>query len=244
MMHSTRLPGIIALTPELSRPRMLWLTMSAPASPKPRASKEPSLMIVFSRMRVSMVSLPLEDGKFASTKRCQRSSHWLKNLLRLVFSLASRYLMTSSSSNSASAIFRAISGSFAIVFTFCTILSTGLSTRVLASLEKKSVLMQRTTQMKKVAISASMDSSRVKGLLSKKKTKCQSSNWTLVSSCGCTRMDSAGRRSDGHLASWPTEPSISVLSMETPKWSTPPKLQSVPHGEARRASTSGGILPV
>mmetsp|Transcript_2511 Transcript_2511/g.7755 ORF Transcript_2511/g.7755 Transcript_2511/m.7755 type:complete len:252 (-) Transcript_2511:317-1072(-) len=174
MMHSTRLPGIMALTPELSRPRMLWLTMFAPASPKPRANSEPNLMMVFSRTMVSMVSVLLEAGVIAFTHLSHLA--WMRAARVLLLCLKVLYFFISSISKSTSAICKALSGSSAMVLTLYTIRSTGFRTRLLASLEKKSVPMQRTTQMKAVDSRARKDSSRVKGLMSKKKTRCQSSN--------------------------------------------------------------------
>jgi len=53
-MHSTVVPWTLVLMPALSEPRMLWLMMWAPASPKPKAKREPNLMIVFSKITVSM----------------------------------------------------------------------------------------------------------------------------------------------------------------------------------------------
>mmetsp|Transcript_97145 Transcript_97145/g.270311 ORF Transcript_97145/g.270311 Transcript_97145/m.270311 type:complete len:202 (-) Transcript_97145:1930-2535(-) len=56
MMASTLCPGTIASTPALCPPFMFCPMISAPASPKPKASRPPSLMMVFSRMTVSMGS--------------------------------------------------------------------------------------------------------------------------------------------------------------------------------------------
>mmetsp|Transcript_64288 Transcript_64288/g.188619 ORF Transcript_64288/g.188619 Transcript_64288/m.188619 type:complete len:256 (+) Transcript_64288:220-987(+) len=70
-MHSTRLPGIIAL-PELS-PFMLCPMISTPASPKPRARSEPILMMVFSSTAVSIGSgSPLLAGRNLLVQRSSR----------------------------------------------------------------------------------------------------------------------------------------------------------------------------
>lgn len=42
-MHSHFRPGTMAFTPAEPEPIMFWPMMSAPASPKPSASREPSL---------------------------------------------------------------------------------------------------------------------------------------------------------------------------------------------------------
>mmetsp|Transcript_118832 Transcript_118832/g.369285 ORF Transcript_118832/g.369285 Transcript_118832/m.369285 type:complete len:221 (-) Transcript_118832:1556-2218(-) len=219
MIQSTRLPGTIAFTPDVCKPRMLWLTMFAPASPKPSASRDPSLMIVFSNMAVSNgCCMPLSAHGRDWLSLSHRSISQDKVLCLCLWSLCCFAIWNS---NSASAIFIAMSGSFAMVFTFSTIRSTGFSTREFASFEKKRVLMQSTTQMKNVAPKLILDSSLTKGLASKKKTKCQSSNWLLVMSCGWTLFFSCGRRSSGHLTRCPTTPSISRSNREMPRCSRP-----------------------
>mmetsp|Transcript_27836 Transcript_27836/g.88021 ORF Transcript_27836/g.88021 Transcript_27836/m.88021 type:complete len:272 (-) Transcript_27836:126-941(-) len=55
-MASTLRPGTMAFSMELLSPFMFWPMISAPASPKPSASREPILMMVFSRITVSMGS--------------------------------------------------------------------------------------------------------------------------------------------------------------------------------------------
>mmetsp|Transcript_11898 Transcript_11898/g.32641 ORF Transcript_11898/g.32641 Transcript_11898/m.32641 type:complete len:263 (-) Transcript_11898:1726-2514(-) len=240
MMQSTLLPGIMAFTTEVSKPRMLCLKMLAPASPKPRANSDPSLMIVFSRMTVSKAStLPFRAGvtalDSASHRSCSQASLDF-------FCFSCLYFWNSSSSNSLSAMFIAINGSLAMILTFSTILSTGFKTRAFASLEKKSVLMQSVTQMKPVVNSRNNASVRTKGLKSKKKAKCQLSYCAFVMSCGWTRILSPGRKSLGQPTPYLTA-SISGVRSETPKWSSPPKVHHRFQGAASNERASQGRLP-
>mmetsp|Transcript_95236 Transcript_95236/g.213298 ORF Transcript_95236/g.213298 Transcript_95236/m.213298 type:complete len:225 (+) Transcript_95236:185-859(+) len=143
-MQSTRRPETIAFTPDVSEPLMFCETMFAPASPNPRASNEPSLMMVFSRMTVSINS-PL------CWRRLQHRNCLIASSARVCWSLFfSADLRISSRLNSASAISVAFNGSSRMASTFSIICSTGVSTRVLASLEKNSEATQSTTHMNTV----------------------------------------------------------------------------------------------
>mmetsp|Transcript_33110 Transcript_33110/g.95179 ORF Transcript_33110/g.95179 Transcript_33110/m.95179 type:complete len:237 (-) Transcript_33110:1297-2007(-) len=130
MMHSTLVPSTITTTLALSAPRRLCAMMLAPASPKPRASRDPSLMIVFSRITVSMISVPEFLGLHRTVSiRC--------------FSLLSCCLFSftfcaSSILNSSSATRMAAKGSFRKVSTLEIMFSTGVSTSLFASPEKNS----------------------------------------------------------------------------------------------------------
>mmetsp|Transcript_134813 Transcript_134813/g.252095 ORF Transcript_134813/g.252095 Transcript_134813/m.252095 type:complete len:210 (+) Transcript_134813:1088-1717(+) len=161
IMHSTRTPGIMALTPALSEPCMLAPIMFAPASPKPSASREPSLMIVFSRMTVSMGSLTVLLHFFAVNISWMPAEMFSRvRLLILAFA-------TSSALNSSSAIFIAMSGFSRIASTRLIMFSTGVKTRLLASLENDIAATHSTKQMKPVMIRLKPASRRVKGRKSK-----------------------------------------------------------------------------
>mmetsp|Transcript_22876 Transcript_22876/g.54437 ORF Transcript_22876/g.54437 Transcript_22876/m.54437 type:complete len:204 (-) Transcript_22876:264-875(-) len=56
---STSWPGTIAFSSAVAPPCMLWTMISAPASPKPSASRPPSLIRVLSKIAVSRVSKSL-----------------------------------------------------------------------------------------------------------------------------------------------------------------------------------------
>mmetsp|Transcript_166903 Transcript_166903/g.535763 ORF Transcript_166903/g.535763 Transcript_166903/m.535763 type:complete len:214 (+) Transcript_166903:831-1472(+) len=141
MIHSTRMPSIIASTHALSTPFMLCSMMDAPAWPKPSASKEPNLMMVFSRMTVSMSSagpsLPLHI--MISLK------NWKGPLFASNFRVLA--LVISSILNSSSATFIAAKGLSRMVSTLAIMFSTGCSTRRLASPAKTMEAAQRDTQM-------------------------------------------------------------------------------------------------
>mmetsp|Transcript_95233 Transcript_95233/g.213285 ORF Transcript_95233/g.213285 Transcript_95233/m.213285 type:complete len:277 (-) Transcript_95233:1339-2169(-) len=125
MMVLTAVPGIIALMPTPVR-RMLWAMMLAPASPNPRASNDPSLMMVFSRITVSKGSSP------PALHMLQKTRSWMKRFPRSK-SRFRRAFATSSALNSSSAIFMATSGLSRMASTLATIFSTGRRMRVLAS---------------------------------------------------------------------------------------------------------------
>mmetsp|Transcript_83493 Transcript_83493/g.236676 ORF Transcript_83493/g.236676 Transcript_83493/m.236676 type:complete len:225 (-) Transcript_83493:1506-2180(-) len=137
-MQSTRDPATMAFTLE-SEPFMFWLTMLAPASPKPSARREPSLMMVFSRITVSMSSVgfsPLQKTSILSLSQ---------GLLRSAcdFFISSRL-------NSSFAMFMACKGLSRIASTLVIIISTGCSTSVFASLEKRSDATHKTMHTKTV----------------------------------------------------------------------------------------------
>mmetsp|Transcript_39058 Transcript_39058/g.70498 ORF Transcript_39058/g.70498 Transcript_39058/m.70498 type:complete len:233 (-) Transcript_39058:1678-2376(-) len=144
-MQSTREPSTIAFTP-CEDPCMLELTIFAPASPNPKAKSDPSLMMVFSNITVSM-------GSLASVLHSVRGSlHFCSACFRFSFFAISSFL------NSSSAIFIATNGLSRMASTFLIIFSTGCSTKTLAVLVKKMAAMQRITQMKivvKMLIAAS-----------------------------------------------------------------------------------------
>mmetsp|Transcript_34065 Transcript_34065/g.101634 ORF Transcript_34065/g.101634 Transcript_34065/m.101634 type:complete len:232 (+) Transcript_34065:212-907(+) len=130
MMHSTRVPSTMTTTLALSAPRRLCAMMLAPASPKPRASREPSLMMVFSRMTVSMISPPPASLALQRTTSISRLSLLSSCLLAFIF-------RTSSTLNSSSATRMAARGSLRKVSTLDIMFSTGVSTSLFASFEKK-----------------------------------------------------------------------------------------------------------
>mmetsp|Transcript_72005 Transcript_72005/g.150435 ORF Transcript_72005/g.150435 Transcript_72005/m.150435 type:complete len:223 (+) Transcript_72005:918-1586(+) len=108
----TVVPGRIAFNTALSPPRMFWAMILAPASPKPRASSEPILMIVFSRTTVSMGSgwLPRE----AFLNFLQRSiQYWTMAHFRRNQFFSSEYLLYSERDS-------AIFGSDFLCRTFCS----------------------------------------------------------------------------------------------------------------------------
>mmetsp|Transcript_118194 Transcript_118194/g.381483 ORF Transcript_118194/g.381483 Transcript_118194/m.381483 type:complete len:224 (+) Transcript_118194:828-1499(+) len=128
MMHSTGVPSTMALTLAVSTPCMFCAMMLAPASPKPSASRDPSLTMVFSRITVSMISVVDSLG----LQVIRSYSHWdfFCSCLRTLA------LCISSALNSSSATFMAISGSLRNMSTFEIMFSTGLSTSLFASFEK------------------------------------------------------------------------------------------------------------
>mmetsp|Transcript_51607 Transcript_51607/g.116170 ORF Transcript_51607/g.116170 Transcript_51607/m.116170 type:complete len:278 (-) Transcript_51607:1377-2210(-) len=159
IMHSTRVPSTIASTFALSKTFMLWAMMFAPASPKPRASSEPSLMMVFSRITVSMSSLVDAAGVHITMSQ----SHW--NLFCCC--LCAFALCISSNLNSSSATFIAISGSLRKVSTLEIMFSTGCSTSLFASFEKKRDTVTKDRQMNSVVPRENMLSSWTNGRRSK-----------------------------------------------------------------------------
>mmetsp|Transcript_33666 Transcript_33666/g.85068 ORF Transcript_33666/g.85068 Transcript_33666/m.85068 type:complete len:217 (-) Transcript_33666:1253-1903(-) len=141
MMQSTRVPGIIAFTPELSPLFMLWPMMLAPASPKPRARSDPSLMIVFSKITVSIGAFEPVLQKVHVAICCTAF------LIRSFWALFFLALMISSALNSSSAILIATKGSSRIASTRLIILSTGLTMSRLASFENMRETPTRSTKM-------------------------------------------------------------------------------------------------
>mmetsp|Transcript_104633 Transcript_104633/g.249093 ORF Transcript_104633/g.249093 Transcript_104633/m.249093 type:complete len:244 (+) Transcript_104633:838-1569(+) len=224
-MQSTRLPGTIAFTPAESKPCMLSATMLAPASPKPKASKDPSLMIVFSKIAVSIIASscapPLKEKRLIqpdSQPRPYFSSHTCCCTLPLL----SRNFLISSPLNSSSAIFMAAKGLSLIKLTFSIMRSTGRSTSAFASLENCIDATHRTRQMNPVSIMLLEDSNLTNGLASKKKAKCQSSNCSCVIRDGRMVKRSCGRRSSGHLTGYDTTSWRVVESSDVPTCFQPP----------------------
>mmetsp|Transcript_95904 Transcript_95904/g.254775 ORF Transcript_95904/g.254775 Transcript_95904/m.254775 type:complete len:342 (-) Transcript_95904:590-1615(-) len=162
MMASTFCPGTIASTPALWLPFMFCPMISAPASPKPSASSPPSLMMVFSRMTVSMGSLIF----FAW--------HVLYNNFRkeLILASCSRRFTLSISSRlySRSPSFMASSGLSLMVCILAIMRSIGLSNNWLALTWKDHTPMPTAKQMKMVWSMLSPASSCVVARLSKAKT--------------------------------------------------------------------------
>mmetsp|Transcript_75622 Transcript_75622/g.231448 ORF Transcript_75622/g.231448 Transcript_75622/m.231448 type:complete len:236 (+) Transcript_75622:756-1463(+) len=136
MMQSTREPSIMASTWAELPPLMLFLTMFTPAWPKPSASSDPSLMIVFSRMTVS-ISSPFSVWKSLLHSDCPQPERFVS--WACTFSSSSRL-------SSSSDIFRATSGSSRMASTLVIICSTGERTRACASFEKFSEATQSTMQ--------------------------------------------------------------------------------------------------
>mmetsp|Transcript_24345 Transcript_24345/g.56552 ORF Transcript_24345/g.56552 Transcript_24345/m.56552 type:complete len:213 (-) Transcript_24345:1823-2461(-) len=161
-MHSTRSPGIIASTTAVLELPMLCPMMLAPASPKPNAKRDPNLIMVFSRITVSMASFFWFDLQ-------KRTS--VKPLIICLpcarVSFLARAFSRSSTLNSSSAIFMATRGSSAISSTRLIIASTGLSTRALASLENVREATHSTMHTNNVMSMPNIASSLVNGRKSK-----------------------------------------------------------------------------
>mmetsp|Transcript_19552 Transcript_19552/g.36038 ORF Transcript_19552/g.36038 Transcript_19552/m.36038 type:complete len:222 (-) Transcript_19552:472-1137(-) len=139
-MQLILMPSTIAFTP--AEFEMLWLTMFAPASPKPNAKSVPSLMIVLSKITVSRIS--------AFSCEWQKTRFRTIFISRSLFILANFILFISSTLNSLSAILMAINGLSLIMLTFAIMVSTGSSTSVVASFEKNTEATHNTTQTTKV----------------------------------------------------------------------------------------------
>mmetsp|Transcript_28064 Transcript_28064/g.55144 ORF Transcript_28064/g.55144 Transcript_28064/m.55144 type:complete len:286 (+) Transcript_28064:475-1332(+) len=135
-------PSTMACTQALSMPRMLCAIMLVPASPKPTASKDPSLMMVFSRSRVSMGSLDVRRLVHGAMAKKLRSSVW-REFLSLVF-------LISSALNAASSMFMAVRGFLRILSTLDIIVSRGWSTSLSASCEKRREAEPKATQTNNV----------------------------------------------------------------------------------------------
>mmetsp|Transcript_152053 Transcript_152053/g.276508 ORF Transcript_152053/g.276508 Transcript_152053/m.276508 type:complete len:231 (-) Transcript_152053:1696-2388(-) len=159
MMHSTRVPSTMAVTIALSTPCMLCSIMFAPASPKPNARRDPILMMVFSRITVSIGSETtlLDVHMIVSLAICHL---FCSCILSFCF-------LTSSCRNSSSDIFMAINGLSRIFSTLEIIISTGFRTSLSASFEKKSDARQRTKHTNTVMIRENLASNLVKTRLSK-----------------------------------------------------------------------------
>mmetsp|Transcript_129083 Transcript_129083/g.306217 ORF Transcript_129083/g.306217 Transcript_129083/m.306217 type:complete len:240 (-) Transcript_129083:1476-2195(-) len=159
MMHSTRVPSTIASTQALSMPCMLCSMMFAPASPKPSARREPSLMIVFSKMTVSMISV--------LSFRDEHPNSSIATWKRVFSCFAAFARLISSTLNSSSATFMAASGFARIVSTFAIMFSTGYSTSRFASLAKPMDARSSITQTKRTVKRLNKDSCLTKGRRSK-----------------------------------------------------------------------------
>mmetsp|Transcript_39142 Transcript_39142/g.121362 ORF Transcript_39142/g.121362 Transcript_39142/m.121362 type:complete len:270 (-) Transcript_39142:1474-2283(-) len=156
-MASTLRPGIMAFSVELFSPFMFWPMISAPASPKPRASKEPILTMVFSRTTVSMGSgacLGAALEQHARTAEAQRPSRPARacggETETSCVGCGLRLAATCSRCRSSSPIVRAASGSFLILSILAIIRSIGVSTNRLASLENVMAPKPKRKQMKRV----------------------------------------------------------------------------------------------
>mmetsp|Transcript_35662 Transcript_35662/g.75978 ORF Transcript_35662/g.75978 Transcript_35662/m.75978 type:complete len:200 (+) Transcript_35662:1007-1606(+) len=89
MMASTFCPGTIALTPALWPTFMFCPMISAPASPKPKAKRPPSLMMVFSSITVSMGSFTFLLNLYLYMS-FQHLLIWLSSCSRCAASISSR----------------------------------------------------------------------------------------------------------------------------------------------------------
>mmetsp|Transcript_10788 Transcript_10788/g.31941 ORF Transcript_10788/g.31941 Transcript_10788/m.31941 type:complete len:302 (+) Transcript_10788:861-1766(+) len=213
-MASTRRPGIMAFSAALSPPCMLRPMISAPASPNPRASSEPILMIVFSRTTVSMgsgtcfgplfcvthiaVSIHLRsfsmtvcwDVNFATIEAASSPS-WRPWRFRMLA------LLTCSFWCSSSPMAMASSGLFLIRFSLVIMRSIGVSTSLFASREKVMAPKPSKKQMNKVCAVLSMASMREPCRRSKTMKKNISSHSSPVIFVGVSTVRSWYRRSSG-----------------------------------------------
>mmetsp|Transcript_24154 Transcript_24154/g.69506 ORF Transcript_24154/g.69506 Transcript_24154/m.69506 type:complete len:257 (-) Transcript_24154:277-1047(-) len=254
MMQSTQTPGIIALTPALSKALMLLLTMLTPAWPKPSASNVPSLMIVFSRTAVSARASSFLDSVKDVTQPAKRlnasanfcrvsmSSGEITVRLDSTFRLSLCFL-ASSTSNWASAILIAWSGFSRMVFTLRIIRSIGAKTKLFASAEKSTDATVSTIQTKTVVKMPNFAPARTKGRMSKKKAMCHFSNCVFCNSSGLWRRSSAGRKSVGHLIGRLKTPGISRDKRENPKCAMPPNSQTSAQGDDSASRACGGKVP-
>mmetsp|Transcript_108712 Transcript_108712/g.306363 ORF Transcript_108712/g.306363 Transcript_108712/m.306363 type:complete len:280 (+) Transcript_108712:844-1683(+) len=161
MMASTFEPGTIAFTPALAPPFMFWPMISAPASPKPSARRPPSLIIVFSKMTVSIGSFIFFCWHFL--KYIMSFPDFASCSRRFAFSISSRRY-------SRSPKFMASKGLSLIASIFAIMRSMGFSSSVLASLENVMAPMPTTKQMKIVCNMLRPASSCVMPRMSKAKT--------------------------------------------------------------------------
>mmetsp|Transcript_62004 Transcript_62004/g.192026 ORF Transcript_62004/g.192026 Transcript_62004/m.192026 type:complete len:250 (-) Transcript_62004:549-1298(-) len=229
MTHSTRWPGIITSTPAASLSLMFWPMMLTPAWPKPRARRDPSLMMVFSSTLVSMIPLRL----FASH---------LKNFLMLQPSCVLARAL-SSDLKDLSAMFTALSGSLRISLTFWIMSSSGYKTRWLASAARAIVATHSIMHRKPVRKSEFRASARKYGLMSKKKTRWHASMLLMGKLAGRNAFIWASRISDGHRTGRSTRPGIALARRERPSILVPALEQSVPQGAASALCAAGGIPP-
>mmetsp|Transcript_60576 Transcript_60576/g.170685 ORF Transcript_60576/g.170685 Transcript_60576/m.170685 type:complete len:257 (-) Transcript_60576:1121-1891(-) len=221
-MASTFLPGTMALSAELSPPRMFWPMISAPASPKPRASREPILIIVFSRTTVSMGSGPSRPGYGPCRHLVQhliRASFALRRVNRRSTGVGATEMVSSWGSwwswcswgwtpsslfCSSSPIVIAARGLVLIRSIFAIIRSMGASTSRFASLENVMAPKPRSRQMKTVWNVFSIASIREPLRRSKTNMNRNSPHSSLVSIVGYTTARSWKRRFSGQTtrSSW------------------------------------------
>mmetsp|Transcript_95234 Transcript_95234/g.213291 ORF Transcript_95234/g.213291 Transcript_95234/m.213291 type:complete len:272 (-) Transcript_95234:1327-2142(-) len=173
MMHSTRVPSTMASTQALSTPCMLCSMILLPASPKPRANKDPSLMMVFSKMTVSMSSP--SDSRAVHVSISQTAFNQCLACFRCCRLCAVIVFLTSSILSSSSATFMAKRGFSRMVSTFAIMVSTGYNTKLLASLVKSREAKVKAKQRKIVTVMENTLSFSTDGLVSKKKAKCHAS---------------------------------------------------------------------
>mmetsp|Transcript_121044 Transcript_121044/g.349724 ORF Transcript_121044/g.349724 Transcript_121044/m.349724 type:complete len:241 (-) Transcript_121044:899-1621(-) len=171
---STFRPGTMVFRLDALSPFMFWAMISAPASPKPRASNEPILMIVFSSTTVSMESGSLlvfsvflqqsrPNGSMSNCKRMRMpepsESDWRpfvissmeKALMELLLWRARDFFAWLSAFRlSPSPMVIAAKGLFLILSTLAIIRSMGWSTYLLASFEKVTAPMPSNKQMNSV----------------------------------------------------------------------------------------------
>mmetsp|Transcript_24063 Transcript_24063/g.74802 ORF Transcript_24063/g.74802 Transcript_24063/m.74802 type:complete len:221 (+) Transcript_24063:972-1634(+) len=174
---STRLPGTMAFSAELSPPCMFWPMISAPASPKPSASREPIFTMVFSRTTVSMGSGCSRGARQGS--RSRRPRRRSRSALRRPPSPSTRAVRfrrwaaaaasaACSRRCSSSPMLVASRGLLRILSSLETMRSMGASTSLLASLEKVIAPKPRRKQMKIVC--AVLSSASIREPLRRSKT--------------------------------------------------------------------------
>mmetsp|Transcript_15315 Transcript_15315/g.44279 ORF Transcript_15315/g.44279 Transcript_15315/m.44279 type:complete len:257 (+) Transcript_15315:1061-1831(+) len=236
MMHSTRMPAIIASTPAVSPPFMFVPMMLAPASPKPSASNEPSLMIVFSRMTVSI-------GAEAAVQKVQVATSNKAVLILSRCALARRAFATSSALNSSSAICMAIKGLSRIDSTRWIIRSTGCTMSWLASLLNISDTPTRSTKIQNVMMMLNAASACTKGRKSNQKIRWWSLYCLVESNLGYTPNRSCSRKSSGHATTWSTTPEMLFESNDTPFENHRPSSQRASQSRCKASFASSGIVP-
>mmetsp|Transcript_70559 Transcript_70559/g.200263 ORF Transcript_70559/g.200263 Transcript_70559/m.200263 type:complete len:284 (+) Transcript_70559:746-1597(+) len=162
--QSTCAPGTMASTRAVcSFACRLWAMMLQPAWPKPITSSVPSLMMVFSRMTVSMMVWP--SCWPWKTFKVTRSFRY--DLIFSRFLLLSRALARSSARNSSSDILMAAMGLSRMVSTRCIMFSSGWTTKLFASWENRTDPINSRQSTKKVVHRPSQDSSCTNFLRSK-----------------------------------------------------------------------------
>mmetsp|Transcript_2480 Transcript_2480/g.5671 ORF Transcript_2480/g.5671 Transcript_2480/m.5671 type:complete len:220 (-) Transcript_2480:529-1188(-) len=152
-IQSTMRPGIMALTPAVSLPFIFSPIISAPASPNPKARRPPILMMVFSRITVSMGS--------CFFLLFQNFVHHLSSCS------FSRRRAACSSLYAPSPSLMAAMGESRITNSFLLIRSIGFRTRSLAPVVKDTVAPASRIQMKRVCPTLSKASNAVYARLSK-----------------------------------------------------------------------------